>query len=79
MEKQAVPHPKAMTTKAAAAYLADCGYPTTHKTLEVFRCRNRGPKYKKVGRRVFYEQAWLDEYMAGVVVKIYDPSEQMGG
>jgi hypothetical protein len=80
MENQtSVPHPKAMTTKDAATYLAACGYPTTHKTLEVWRCRSRGPKYKVVGRRVFYEQTWLDEYMAGVEVKIYDPSKYREG
>lgn len=79
-KRKLVPHPNAMTTKEAAAYLTERGYHITHKTLEVYRCRgNRGPKYKRVGsRRIYYEQAWLDEYMAGVEVKVYDPSDMEG-
>lgn len=65
---------KAMTTKDAAQYMGGKGYPGTAKTLEVWRCKKRGPKYKKVGSRVFYEKTWLDNFMAGIEVKIFDPS-----
>lgn len=63
-----------MTTTEASGYLQERGYPGTPKTLEVWRSQKRGPKYKKVGNRVFYEPAWLDEYMAGIEVKIIDPT-----
>jgi hypothetical protein len=71
---QTILHPKAMTTVEAAKYLITSGHRTTSKTLEVWRCKKRGPKYKKVGSRVYYEQSWLDEFMAGIKVKIFDPA-----
>jgi hypothetical protein len=43
--------------------------------LEVWRCKKRGPKYKKVGFRVYYEQPWLDEFMVGLEIKIFDPAK----
>jgi hypothetical protein len=48
--------------------------PTAKSTLEVFRCRSTGPRYKKVGGRVYYTVAWLDEYADGVPVRIFDPN-----
>lgn len=68
-------HPQAMTTTEAAKYLIASGYRTTSKTLEVWRCKRRGPKYKKVGSRVYYEQPWLDEFMAGLEVRVFDPAK----
>ncbi|MCJ7601805.1 MAG: hypothetical protein MUO63_09940 [Desulfobulbaceae bacterium] len=64
----------AMTTKDASQYLKRKGYPGTPKSMEVWRCKKRGPKYKKVGSRVFYEKNWLDEFMAGIEVKFFDPA-----
>ena len=64
-----------MTTVEAARYLTESGYPYTKKTLEVWRCQKRGPKYKAInGSRIFYERSWLDEFMAGIEVKIFDPA-----
>ena len=68
-------HPKAMTTVEAARYLAASGYRTTNKTLEVWRCKKRGPKYKKIGSRVYYERPWLDEFVSGLEIKIFDPAK----
>jgi hypothetical protein len=68
-------HPKAMTTVEASAYLTSCGVPYTKKTLEVFRCRKRGPKYKKIVSRIYYEKKWLDEFLEGLEVKIFDPAK----
>ena len=67
------PH-KNMTTKEAAQYCTEAGLRVTPKTLECWRSFGRGPKYKKVGGRVLYEQPWLDEYIAGIEVKVVDPS-----
>ena len=63
-----------MTTKEASQYLRGNGYPGTTKSLEVWRCRKCGPKYKKIGGRVFYEKGWLNEFMAGIEIKIFDPA-----
>jgi len=70
-----VAHPEAIPTRQASAYLSQIkGVPTAASTLEVLRCQSRGPKYKKIGSRVFYSLQWLDEYAQGVEVRIYDPS-----
>jgi hypothetical protein len=66
---------KLLTTVEASAYLTSRGVPYSKKTLEVFRCRKRGPKYKKIISRVYYEQSWLDEFLAGLEVKIFDPAK----
>ena len=63
-----------MTTVEASKYIRSKGYPGTTKSLEVWRSRKCGPKYKKVGSRVFYEKNWLDEYMAGIKVQFFDPA-----
>ncbi len=68
--------PELVSTKAASKYLTDVkGVPTAPSSLEVYRCYGKGPKYKKVGSRIFYTLAWLDEYTNGVEVKVVDPSK----
>jgi len=66
---------KLLNTVEASAYLTSCGVPYSKKTLEVFRCKKRGPRYKKIVSRVFYEKDWLDEFLAGLEVKIFDPAK----
>ena len=63
-----------LNTVEASAYLTSCGVPYSKKTLEVFRCKKRGPKYKKIVSRVYYEKSWLDEFLEGLEVKIFDPA-----
>jgi len=67
-------HPTAMTTKQASAYLSEQGFPVKSSTLEVWRCQRRGPKFKKVMSRVFYEKQWLDTFLEGVQIKVFDPT-----
>jgi hypothetical protein len=64
-----------LNTVEASAYLTSCGVPYSKKTLEVFRCKKRGPKYKKIVSRVYYERSWLDEFLKGLEVKIFDPAK----
>ncbi len=64
-----------LNTRQASAYLNSCGVPYSKKTLEVFRCKKRGPKYKKIVSRVYYEKGWLDDFLAGLEVKIFDPAQ----
>lgn len=56
-----------LTTEEAAAYLR-----LKPGTLEVWRCRGRGPKYQKIGRRVIYDQKFLDEYASANTVLTAD-------
>jgi hypothetical protein len=70
-----ITNPEAITTKQASAYLTKIkGIPTAASSLEVYRCQSRGPKYKKIGSRVYYTIPWLDKWANGVEVKIFDPS-----
>lgn len=52
-------------TEKASKYLQSIGIPFTKKTLEVWRCQGRGPKFKKISNRVFYEKCDLDEFSKG--------------
>ncbi|MCM0755302.1 helix-turn-helix domain-containing protein [Desulfovibrio aminophilus] len=54
--KSIYPTPK-LTTVEAAAYLR-----LQPGTLEVWRCRGRGPAYQKLGRRVVYDRSDLDAF-----------------
>ena len=66
---------KLLNTVEASKYLTSCGVPYTKKTLEVFRCKKRGPRYKKIVSRVFYEKDWLDEFVAGLEVRVFNPAK----
>ncbi len=65
-----------LNTKEAAEYLRGKGYPVSPKTLEVWRCTSRGPKYRKIGRRVFYTPKDLEDFLEGIPVQVIDPSRQ---
>lgn len=54
---------KLINTAEAAEYLG-----LRPNTLEIWRCRHQGPKYKKLGRRILYDPADLDEYAASCTV-----------
>lgn len=69
------PKSKLLNTVEASTYLTSCGCPYTKKTLEVWRCLKRGPKYKKIVSRVYYEKEWLDEFVSGIEVKFFDPAK----
>jgi len=55
---------RGLNTKAAANYLARRGAPYSPGTLAVYRCTGRGPKFWRVGSRVFYLDADLDAWLA---------------
>ncbi|MDQ7830479.1 helix-turn-helix transcriptional regulator [Desulfolutivibrio sp.] len=50
---------KGLHTREAAQYLG-----LSPGTLEVWRCKGRGPRYSKLGKRVVYDPADLDAYLA---------------
>jgi len=51
-----------LTTKEAATYLMDSGFPCRPGTLEVWRALGRGPAYVKANRRVLYHPDDLDAF-----------------
>lgn len=62
-----------MTTREASAYLTQSeGVKVSPGTLEVWRCNGRGPEYRKVRSRVYYEPAALTAFAQGVPVKTTD-------
>lgn len=48
-----------LNTREAAAYLG-----VRPNTLEVWRCKHKGPRYAKLGTRVLYDKADLDAFFA---------------
>lgn len=69
-------NPENVTTKQASRYLTEIkGIPIRPSTLEVYRSTGRGARYRKINARVYYSLQWLDEYAAGIEVKIFDPSK----
>lgn len=68
-------NPESITTRQASRYLSEIkGVPVAQSSLEVYRSTSRGPKYKKIGSRVFYAIKWLDEWADGVEIHIFDPN-----
>jgi hypothetical protein len=61
-----------LNTQEAAEYLEEIGVPFSRGTLEVWRCYGRGPEFKRVGRRVFYERQALDRFAQGQKVHTTD-------
>ena len=61
---------KLLTTKEAAKYMADQGVNASPGTMEVWRCKGRGPRYRKIGGRwVRYATDDLDNFVRGQVVE----------
>lgn len=65
---------KNFNTADAAKYLATTGVPVSPKTLEVWRCKGRGPVYRKVARWVIYSKKDLDTFAEG---RVYSASESL--
>ncbi len=56
-----------LDTPEAAHYLRLCP-----GTLEVWRCMGRGPRFRRVGRRIFYTKEDLDEFAKSFIVETVD-------
>jgi hypothetical protein len=59
-----------LNTQEAAAYLG-----IRPNTLEVWRCKHRGPKYSKIGSRVLYALEDLDSFFNARAVYTRDVSK----
>lgn len=67
---------KSFATEGAAAYLEDLGTPFTKGTLETWRCLGKGPRFRRIGRKVFYTKADLDRFSRGQIVETIDSINQ---
>ena len=54
---------KLVNTKQAAEILG-----LKPNTLEIWRCHNKGPRYKKLGRRILYDLTDLEDFAASCTV-----------
>ncbi|MGO9017270.1 MAG: DNA-binding protein [Syntrophobacteraceae bacterium] len=61
-----------INTRGAAEYFKKLGLPFRPSTLEVWRCRGKGPQYKKIGGMVFYEEGALLAFAVGVPYETAD-------
>ena len=69
---------KKYNTRAASKYLEDLGISATPGTLEVWRCKGRGPGFVKILGRIYYPQENLDNFATGTPVKTIDSMELQG-
>ena len=56
-----------LNTHEAAEYLG-----VRPNTLEVWRCKHRGPKYAKLGSRIVYDLDDLDDYYSARTISTRD-------
>ena len=64
-----------LNTKEAAAYLN-----VKPNTLEIWRCRHRGPRYAKIGTRVVYDLEDLEAFFASRAVDTLESQDlTLGG
>ena len=63
---------KRLNTIQAAQHLKGRGTPFTPGTLEVWRSLGKGPRFIRVGGRIFYEPSALDAFIKGQTVQTID-------
>lgn len=62
----------------AVEYIQSKGAAYTKGTLAVYRSIGRGPKFWRVGGRVYYLEADLDDWLASITRKCQRASEYRG-
>ncbi len=63
---------KKLNTEEAAEFLG-----VKPCTLEVWRCKKKGPRYSKLGSRVMYDQAELEAYFTSRAIHTRDTAPQI--
>jgi transposase-like protein len=63
-----------LSTQEAAAYLG-----VKPNTLEVWRCKHRGPQYAKLGSRIVYDPEELDAFFAARSISTRDTEADRAG
>lgn len=67
-----------LNTKQASDFLENLGTPFSPGTLEVWRCLGKGPKFKRVARKIFYTRSDLLNFAKGQVVETIDSIDSEG-
>ncbi len=62
-----------LNTEEAAAYLG-----IRPNTLEVWRCKHKGPRYAKIGSRVLYAPEDLEAFFAARSIDTQDTAPRRG-
>ncbi len=60
-----------LNTQEAADYLG-----LQPNTLEIWRCRHKGPRYSKLGSRVVYDLSDLDAFFASKSIETMESAHQ---
>lgn len=63
-----------LNTQEAAAYLG-----VQPNTLEVWRCKHKGPRYAKLGRRVLYDIKDLEAFFASRSIETLESNDTRRG
>jgi hypothetical protein len=58
-----------LNTREAVGYLKRKGAFFSKGTLEVWRCLGKGPRFKKISGKIFYELEALDDFLKGQEVE----------
>lgn len=61
-----------LNTIGAATYLELIGACFTAGTLMTWRCLGKGPRFRRIGRKVFYTKDDLDQFAKGQIVETVD-------
>lgn len=69
---------KNYNTREASKYLSEIGISATPGTLEVWRCKGRGPAFIRVLGRVYYPEENLKSFATGQPVKTIDSISMEG-
>lgn len=64
-----------MDSRAASAYLAQCGFPIAEATLAKLRCCGGSPRFIRFGRSIRYRPSALDDWIAGRTRELRNTSE----
>ena len=54
---------KLLTREQSATYLKDCGIRSSRMTLARLAMTGEGPCYVLIGRKAYYREEWIDEWL----------------
>jgi hypothetical protein len=54
-----------LSTTGATHFFRERGFPVAPGTLAKYRCVGGGPHFVRFGRKPFYAQQWLEEWLTG--------------
>ena len=54
---------KLLNRQQAAEYLSEFGLKISRQTMAIQAVRGTGPNYTLIGRKAYYSEEWLDEWL----------------